>query len=96
MKGEERKGKQAGKCQDMDIRCTIYSRYYYLLLLPTRRHCTYYLINQSINQFIYPSIHLSIYLSIVHIQRMLTCLLAYLLAYLLTCWLAVVVVERST
>lgn len=90
MEGEERRGKErrgkerkASKCQDMYTRCTTYSRYYYFLLLPTRRHCTYYIVNQSAHLSIYPSIHPSIYLPVY-----CTCTKdAYLLACLLTCWL---------
>lgn len=85
MEGEERKGKERqGKCQDMYIRCTTYSRYYYFL-------GTIVLTTLSINQLICLSICLSIYLSVYCIYTKDACLLAYLLAYLLA-----VVVKRST
>lgn len=92
MEGEERRGKErkASKCQDMYIRCTTYSRYYYFLLGGIV--LTTVAINQSAHLPICLSIHLSICLSIVHVQRVLACLL--------TCWLllfvVVFVIERST
>lgn len=89
MEGEERRGKerrgkerkekeckaskQASKCQDMYIRCTTYSRYYYLLLGGI------VLTTLSINQLIYLSIYLSVCLSV--------CLLSMHKECLLACWL---------
>lgn len=68
-RGEGRKGKQVSRY--------VYQVYNLLkVLLPTRRHCTYYLVNQSA--------HLSIYLSIC----LSVCLLYMYKGCLLACWLA--------
>lgn len=76
----------------MQVSRYVYQVYNLLkVLLPTRRHCTYYFINQSISSSIhlsiYPSLYLSIYLLYIYKGCLLTCLLTFLLAYLLAGWL---------